>query len=228
MHTVRLLVLAMLLGGLYMASDRVSAAESPAPASASAGLVDCPQCLGEGSSPCKAHCKDGKVRCPATCLKQDDPGWVPGPEGKTVKHFPVKKKGMSGDSWWSTGHLGQLIVYEDGMPVNKGVCPTCKGTGLIDCKACVGTGRLTCALCKGSKRVLQADADAYAAKKRDEFSASSITLGDGRVLHGKIISRSDTQVVIKTEDGKMVSVKPEELVEKPKEGSPAPTVEDKK
>jgi hypothetical protein len=227
MRSLRLLF-AILLGAACLIGGRAAFAAdglTPAPAAADDGLVVCPACQGEGSSLCKAHCKDGKVRCPASCLKKDDPGWVKHhvdghPDDLLWKSFDSKRPDHQGGMWWSQHHIGDLIVYENGVPVDKGKCPTCGGTGLVDCKRCGGTGKQTCEVCKGAKRVTKADADAYAKKVQAERDANAIALTDGRVLHGKVLSRSAEQVVIKTEDGKMITVKPAEIVEKPA-GDPA-------
>jgi hypothetical protein len=32
---------------------------------------------------------------------------------------------------WSTHHLGEVIAFENGKPVNKGKCPICHGTGRV-------------------------------------------------------------------------------------------------
>lgn len=190
----------LLVALVPMLANGISAAEPE--------LVPCASCAQSGTKAC-ARCKEGTTRCPATCLKKDDPGWVPGPDGKTVKHFPSRKKGTPGGRWWSIGHCGELIVYEDGMPVNKGRCPTCAGTSVVACKACKGTGAVPCSQCKGSKQISKATADQLEAER----AANTITLTGGRTISGKILSRTDDKVIIKTTDGKMEVVDASELVE---------------
>lgn len=177
--------------------------------------VACPECAGEGFISCPAHCNHGKVRCPASCLKKDDPGWMPGQEGKTWMVFPSHKPGANAGHMWSTLHIGQLIVYEDGEPVNKGVCQTCHGTSVVDCKKCDGQGMLVCPLCKGAKTAAKADAEAYLAALAAERQKNALTLTDGRVLKGKIIGKTPDKVIIKTEDGKMELVDPKSIVSAP-------------
>jgi len=179
------------------------------------GMVTCPQCKGVGSTRCPAHCKQGKVRCPATCLKKDDQGWEPGPEGKTVKKFPNHAPAAAGYVWFSTLHIGQLIVYENGLAVSKGTCPTCHGTSVVDCKVCKGTGSVTCPLCHGAKRVTPADHDAFEKQQEAARNADAIFLADGRTIHGKIMMRGADQILIKSADGEIVSVKPEDVVDHP-------------
>lgn len=193
----------------------LSGARAYAGEAADAGAVACPECSGEGVSVCPAQCKGGKVRCPATCLKKDDPGWVPGAEGKLWKHFPYKKADKQGVWSWSIGHVGELIVHEDGMPVNKGPCPTCKATNLADCKRCKGAGKQTCALCKGAKKVTATEAEAYAAKLAAEKKANTITLKDGRTLQGKVVGRTPDKLIVKTDDGKMETVDLKDVAESP-------------
>ena len=113
--------------------------------------VKCRTCLGTGVAKCTAKgCKDGKVDCPSTCLKLSEGTWEVGEGGLRWRKFT----GADG-SWatWSERHLGQLIVMEDGKPVNKGQCPTCKGTMKVECTGCKGTGKATCPDCKGDKEV---------------------------------------------------------------------------
>ena len=68
--------------------------------------------------------------CPGNCLKMSMPGWqhLPGQDPKLLfMKFPVS----NGYNSWSTHHLGEVIVYDKGEPVNKGKCPICKGTGHV-------------------------------------------------------------------------------------------------
>lgn len=110
---------------------------------------NCTKCEGTGSlGKCKtANCVEGKIPCPNTCLKPEMFTSPPDPkDGKKKKHF--RGKG-GGDYWWSDGHIGELIVYEDGVPVNKGKCPKCDGTSRVVDTACKGTGKQLCADCHG-------------------------------------------------------------------------------
>lgn len=68
--------------------------------------------------------------CPGNCLKLSMPGWhrMADKDPKLLwMTFPFPK----GSNSWSTNHLGEVIVYEKGEPVNKGKCTICKGTGKV-------------------------------------------------------------------------------------------------
>lgn len=108
----------------------------------------CEKCEGTGSTgKCKTpRCDAGKIPCPNTCLKPSDFQGPPRKDGKRWKSFRAKG---GGSQEWSDGHIGQLIVYVDGMPENKGVCPRCAGKSVIDDVACRGTGKQTCVTCHG-------------------------------------------------------------------------------
>lgn len=66
--------------------------------------------------------------CPSSCIKATDGGWYV-KDGKRWKNYPG---GSNGTYSWSEAHIGERIVYEKGIPVNKGVCPTCEGSGRVD------------------------------------------------------------------------------------------------
>ncbi|MBX9720480.1 MAG: hypothetical protein K2X81_03705 [Candidatus Obscuribacterales bacterium] len=68
--------------------------------------------------------------CPGNCLKITTPGWAHYP-GMDPKLLWMKFSFRGGFQAWSTHHLGEVIVYDNGKPVNKGKCPICHGTGKI-------------------------------------------------------------------------------------------------
>jgi hypothetical protein len=135
-------------------------------------LMQCPDCKGTGVDPAQAkacekckgtggvgpcpnkNCKDGKIDCPNTCLKLSQGPWVKDGD-MTIRKFPDK----DGHGWhgWSTHHLGELIVKENGEYVNKGTCPTCGGTTKIDDPICKGKGVKLCPDCKGNGVIGPAD-----------------------------------------------------------------------
>jgi hypothetical protein len=175
-------------------------------------LVACPQCAGNGIIPCPAHRKNGKLRCPGNCLKMDDPRWqvkaVPGhdPTEKWMV-FPYHDANGSGYGSWSQMHCGQVIVDQNGRPVNIGACPICHGTCQVDCKACKGLGHLTCPLCAGKKTISQEQADAYQEHQRREHEQLAIHLLDGRTIYGRVIGSAGDSVMISTEEKKLVTEK---------------------
>lgn len=75
--------------------------------------------------------------CPGNCLKLSTPGWkkmnVPGTPSRLVwMVFPyLDPEGKGGSEYWSNDHVGEVIEYVNGRPINRGPCPICKGTGKI-------------------------------------------------------------------------------------------------
>lgn len=110
--------------------------------------VECTQCTGSGNlGPCKTpKCKDGKIPCPDKCLKADSFTGAPDAEGKRWRVFRGKDRA---ELRISDAHIGELVVVENGSPVNKGKCPTCDGTTIVDDPICGGTGLKKCNACKG-------------------------------------------------------------------------------
>jgi hypothetical protein len=191
--------------------------------------VICPQCEGSGVGPCEAPgCHKGKAPCPRTCIKESGP-WER--RSDDPKHG-MWTKVYNGDDhtkfWWfprsATGHL---IEFRYNAPVDAGVCPECKGTGIITCKVCNGTGEGPCDLCKGAKKVPPDIAKAYTDKRDAERAQHAITLTDGTVIYGKVIMRLPDKVVIKTDEGKTVEVAPDKIASEPKpEKKPRPDKKD--
>jgi hypothetical protein len=151
---MRLLLLALLLLLWQVSPLGGEEVAAPSPAATDKDAVDCPNCAGTGRVPCPRHCVHGKVRCPENCLKADDPRWhpkeVPGQSSDLLWiDFPPAKGTVGGFSI-SNKHIGDLILYDHGMPKNRGPCPTCAGTGLVPCKTCGGKGDVICPICKGA------------------------------------------------------------------------------
>src|SRR5579872_6992876 len=75
-----------------------------------------------------------KGTCPGNCLKASMSGWrkmnVPGKPSRLVwMVFPyLDPAGKGGSEYWSNDHMGEVIEYVNGRPVNKGKCPICHGT----------------------------------------------------------------------------------------------------
>jgi len=109
---------------------------------------ECATCKGTGSAgPCPTKgCVEGKLVCPAPCLKLSQGVWkLHEDDGKRWRFFPGRTHGF----YLSEGHAGEMIVMENGDPVRKGPCPTCHGKGKIDDPVCQGKGHKTCADCRG-------------------------------------------------------------------------------
>jgi TolA-binding protein len=70
--------------------------------------------------------------CPGSCIKANDPRWgrLEGhPADEDWLKFPDQDH--QGYHAWSRHHIGEVIVYEHGIAVNKGKCPICGGTGVV-------------------------------------------------------------------------------------------------
>jgi len=75
--------------------------------------------------------------CPGNCLKPSMQGWhkmtVAGcPDRLVWMVYPyLDPAGKGGSEYWSNDHMGEVIEYVNGRPVNKGKCPICGGTGKV-------------------------------------------------------------------------------------------------
>ena len=66
--------------------------------------------------------------CPAPCLKANDPRWFLKPDGKHWISVSYSRKA----TWiFSENHIGEYVANENGIPVLKGTCPVCGGTGRV-------------------------------------------------------------------------------------------------
>lgn len=66
--------------------------------------------------------------CPAPCLKANDPRWTLRPDGKRWIRVQYSSKTAHLISEY---HVGEYVANENGVPVLKGTCPVCGGTGQI-------------------------------------------------------------------------------------------------
>lgn len=166
----------------------------------------CLVCNGTKESSCKS-CKEGFTQCPDICLKRDSQGWK-----------KMKVAGHSDDEWWyqlvgkktsmayNQNHCGEIFVIENHEPVNKGKCPTCKGTTKVPCKKCNGTKKTICTDCGGDGSMNDDELVKYKAKKEAEDKKNAIVLLDGTIIKGKIFGSTSEKTTIKTEDGKMITI----------------------
>lgn len=110
----------------------------------------------------------------------------------------------------------------------KAECRTCRGTkqepdpeftkpcpdcvkGVLVCKECGGTGLVG----KGEGVPPAAEAPPASEKGRKERDPNAIYLKDGREIRGKIMVRSGDTIVVKTESGKMISIKTADIESMP-------------
>ena len=158
-NLIPLRVMALWLAGLVavLSHGAFAQTETAAPAN---DTVACPSC--RGSVVCLVKgCKEGKVSCPATCLKLDAPGWtqkkIEGfPDDYIWMGYPYKVGGETRIQYISQNHVGELIENDDnGRPVTRGRCPTCEGTSRVVCAACAGTGK--CAICSGAGKFVRGE-----------------------------------------------------------------------
>jgi hypothetical protein len=173
-------------------------------------IVPCPECAGTGKIPCPFHCDHGHIPCPDLCIKKSDPGWMPNMiQGRAAEFFPATadQANNADGMWFSTAHIGHLIVYEHGMPVDHGKCPTCRGTGFIDCPVCQGTDQVVCDLCHGTRLVPASVAKLYVDHHQDHDHPITLTTG---VVRGEVV-----KVTIRTTDGMLKTVPLDSVVDRP-------------
>lgn len=115
-------------------------------------MIACAACKGAGGSPCTAPgCEQGYLVCPGKCLKLSEGDWVKHGDGLRWRRFVFDGGRRYGE--WSERHLGEVIEMRDGVPVNAGKCPTCRGKTKVPCGACGGKGLIPCEVCKGARQV---------------------------------------------------------------------------
>jgi hypothetical protein len=168
-----------------------------------AGEKICFACKGSGTVKCTAPgCVDGMVDCPGPCLKLDRGVWVhldvPGHPSSDIWQQFYQSDGSY--EAYNQGHLGHVIVMENGMAVDTGPCKICGGTGKVPCSVCKGTGQVVCPICEGKKYV----PDSWTPTDNPWLDGQPdlIRLADGRILFGKVMSTVGSDVAIKTRDGR--------------------------
>ena len=94
----------------------------------------CFECRGQGTVACLVPgCTNGEVDCPGPCLKLSKGAWihmtVAGHDPSELwQKFP-NMNGQGGYQAWNQTHVGEVIVYKNGVAVNIGKCKVCGGTG---------------------------------------------------------------------------------------------------
>lgn len=180
----------------------VAQADDPGP-----GEKICFACKGKGTVKCMAPgCVNGMVDCPGPCLKLDRGVWVhmdvPGhPPTDLWQRF---NKPDGSYAAYSQAHVGHVIVLQNGEFVDSGPCKICGGTGKVPCSVCKGTGQQVCPICNGKKYI----PEAWTPTDNPWLNSQPglIRLNDGRILFGKVVSTTGTDVLIKTRDGKWLHV----------------------
>ena len=181
-----------------------------------AGEKVCFACKGTGTIKCRAPgCQDGMGDCPGPCLKLNKGTWV---HMDVAGHPPTDlwmkyDHGNGAYEAFNQGHAGHVIVVQNGHAVDTGTCTICSGTGKVQCSACKGTGKEMCLICEGKKFTplsWSPTNNPWLNRQPDV-----IRLTDGRVYLGKVMGSVDTNVTIRTRDGRWVYVSDKDLVTKP-------------
>jgi hypothetical protein len=175
----------------------------------------CFQCEGRGTVPCSATgCLGGKVDCAGPCLKLSRGRWehrqVDGHDPNELwQRFP---NGDGSFLFYSQAHVGEVVGMQGGRAVLMGKCEQCGGTTRANCSVCKGQGRQTCEICAGKQVIPQA----WTATDNPWLNGQPdlIRLKDGRVLLGKPASNSGSKQLIRTRDGKFVSVEMSDILPK--------------
>ena len=184
----------------------------------------CFECRGKGTVPCLVPgCTDGEVDCPGPCLKLSKGAWIhmtvaEHGSNELWQKFP-NKKGQAGYQSWNQDHVGEVIVYTNGVAVNIGKCKVCGGTGKVTCSVCNGTGRQICPVCNGTKFVPLA----WTPTNNPWFNSQPdlIRLKDGRVFLGRVAVAIGEERTIITRDKQTLHVKASDILPKADTNSPA-------
>ena len=183
----------------------------------------CFECRGQGTVACLVPgCTNGEVDCPGPCLKLSKGVWihmnVAGHDPKELwQKFP-NMNGQGGYQAWNQTHVGEVIVYKNGVAVNIGKCKVCGGTGKVKCDVCKGTGKQTCPVCNGKKFIPVA----WTPTNNPWFNSQPdlIRLKDGRVVLGRVAVAIGEERTIITRDKQTLHVKAHDIL--PKAGTNAP------
>lgn len=173
-------------------------------------MKECPQCRGAGTGVCRSGCDHGARRCPGKCLKASVGKWEHlKVEGHDPSELWQKFPTATGYRAWNQSHLGEVVEVRNGDAFLMGKCPVCGGTTKVKCTICDGTGAVKCPLCAGSGQVAQS--------VQPPVVPGEFALKDGRVLRGRITLQRGEMLQIRTEDGKTVTIRRDELAD-PKAG----------
>ena len=184
----------------------------------------CFECKGQGTVPCRVPgCVNGQVDCPGPCLKLSKGAWihmtVAGHDPSELwQKFP-NENGQGGYQAWNQYHVGEAIVYQNGVAMNIGKCTVCGGTGKVKCDVCKGTGKTTCPICNGKKFIPVAWTPTDNPWFNSQFDM--IRLVDGRVIQGRVAASVGDDRTIITRDKKNLHVKASDILPKADTNPPA-------
>ncbi|MGO9587691.1 MAG: hypothetical protein ACLP2Y_16015 [Limisphaerales bacterium] len=184
----------------------------------------CFECKGQGTVPCRVPgCTNGEVDCPGPCLKLSKGVWVhmnvAGHDPKELWQIFPNRNGQGGYQAWNQDHVGEVIVYKNGVAVNIGKCKVCGGTGKVKCDVCKGTGRQICPVCNGTKFVPLA----WTPTNNPWFNSQPdlIRLKDGRVVLGRVAVAIGEERTIITRDKQTLHVKASDILPQADTNPPA-------
>jgi len=103
----------------------------------------CEKCAGSGThgTPCKAKgCDQGKLECPAPCLKRGVGIWKEQVGYGLCRIFIFNTPKGVGTGFVSEKHLGQIVEFKEVEPFARPECPKCKGVAKTPCKECREAG----------------------------------------------------------------------------------------
>ena len=125
--------------------------------------------------------------------------------------FP-NASGQGGYQAWNQHHVGEVVVYQNGVAVSTGQCKVCGGTTRVTCSACKGQGRQGCEVCNGKKFVPAA----WTATDNPWFNRQPdlIRLKDGQVILGRVAASTGEDRTIVTRDKKVVHVNVSDILPK--------------
>jgi hypothetical protein len=183
----------------------------------------CFACKGDSTVRCLVPgCVNGQVDCPGPCLKLSRGAWihmdVAGHDPSELWQYFPNSNGRGGFSL-NQHHLGEVIVMQDGKPVNIGKCKICGGTGKVTCGVCKGTGKVTCPICNGKKFIPVA----WTITDNPWFNSQPdlIRLKDGQVILGRVAASVGDDRTIVTRDKKILHVNVSDILPKADTNSPA-------
>ena len=121
-----------------------------------------------------------------------------------------------GYQMWSQGHVGEVIIMQNGRAANIGRCKVCGGAAKLDCQACKGQGKQVCQICSGKKFVPAT----WTATDNPWLNSQPdlVRLKDGRVFLGRIALSMGEQRTIVTRDGKAIRVEASDILPRTGQG----------
>jgi len=130
--------------------------------------------------------------------------------------FP-NSSGKGGYQAWNQHHVGEVIVYQNGVAANIGPCKICGGSTKVTCAVCKGEGKVRCEICKGARFIPLA----WTPTDNPWFNSQPdlIRLKDGQVLLGKVVMSMGDDRTIRTREGKIIHARAADILDKKRAGS---------